>query len=378
MTFGCQQNLADSERMAGAFESRGLKKAKNIEEADHIAINTCMVRQHAEDKVYGLGEKIIALKKEKANLKITVTGCMTGAAVRDRTGKLLKILKRRMPWVDEFLPIDEVGFDLPIKREDKEHAWVVISNGCNNYCSYCIVPYTRGFEVSRPFEEIMNEVKGLASSGYKSVTLLGQNVNSYGSDFVKESLNKGVYTLPDGRTVIPALVKRSMGKVRVPTIFPFLLQSVCDVKGIEKVSFLSSNPWDFDDTLIEVMTKNPKIDRYLHLPIQSGDDTILKKMNRWYTTKQYLELINKVRQSIPNIEIGTDLIVGFPSETEEQFQNTVRLCEKANFVVAYIGMYSPRPGTVSTKMYADDVSTDEKKRRFHVIDRLVNGRKRDS
>lgn len=376
LTFGCQQNHADSERMAGAFEARGFTKASGMEEADYITINTCMVRQHAEDRVYGLGKKISQLKEKKENLKVTVTGCMTGAAVRDRTGRLLKVLKARMPWVDDFMPIDEVGFDVPIKRESSHHAWVVISNGCNNYCSYCIVPFTRGFEASRPFEDVMNEVKDLASKGYQRITLLGQNVNSYGSDFVKEKLSDGRFVLPDGEKVIPVMVKRSMGRVRVPTLFPYLLQKVVEVEGIEKVSFLSSNPWDFNEDLIAVMAKNPKIDRYLHLPVQSGDAEVLRRMNRWYTPEQYLALVTRIRKQIPEIEIGTDIIVGFPGETEQHFQNTVKLCQKANFCVAYIGMYSPRPGTVSAKMFPDEISREEKKRRFHSIDRLVNGKAR--
>ena len=372
VTYGCQQNHADSERIAGAFEARLFSEAASLEEADQIVINTCMVRQHAEDKVYGMGEKIIALKKVKPTLKVIVTGCMTGAAVRDRTGKLMKTLKNRMIWVDEFMPIDEVGFDIPIRREDTQHAWVVVSNGCNNFCSYCIVPYSRWFEVSRPFEDVLKEVKDLASKGYKRITLLGQNVNSYGSDFLKDAQKDAAYKLPNGQEVKAVMVRRSMGKVRVPTLFPYLLEEVCKIDGIEKVSFMSSNPWDFSEELIETIKLNPKIDRYLHLPVQSGDTEILKRMNRWYAREQYLDLVKKIRTAIPDIEIGTDIIVGFPGETEEQFQNTISLCEEVGFHAAFIGMYSPRYGTVATKMYQDDITREEKKRRFHILDQLVN------
>ena len=200
-----------------------------------------MVRQHAEDKVYGLMKKLKPLKEANPNFKVIVTGCLVGAMVRDPSGKMARMMKRRLPLVDEFLPIDEVGFDIPTKRESEEHAWVVISQGCNNYCTFCIVPWTRGKEISRPWEDIMKEVDELKSQGYQRVTLLGQNVNSYGADFVREHLRDGFYHLPDGRAVLPVMVKMSMGRKRIPTIFPHLLEEVAKY-DFEKVSFLSSNP----------------------------------------------------------------------------------------------------------------------------------------
>jgi len=375
ITFGCQQNHADSERIAGAFESRSFERAESLEETDHVVINTCMVRQHAEDRVYGLMKKLKPLRDTNPNFKIIVTGCLVGAMVRDPSRKMYKMMKRRLPLVDEFLPIDEVGFDVPVKRESSEHGWVVISQGCNNYCTFCIVPWTRGKEISRPWEDVIREVDELRSKGYKRVTLLGQNVNSYGADFVREHLRDGFYHLPDGRAVLPVMVKMSMSRKRVPTIFPYLLEEVAKC-GFEKVSYLSSNPWDFSEELIDVIAKYKNIDRYVHLPIQSGDNEVLKKMNRYYTSDDYRELVKKIRNKVgSSVEIGTDIIVGFPGETDEQFQNTVKLAREIGWVVAFIGMYSERPGTVATRNFEDAVSSEEKHRRFHTLDELINRKK---
>ena len=371
VTYGCQQNLADSERIHASFQSRKFKEAKKLEEADHVVINTCMVRQHAEDKIYGIMKKIAPLKESNPNFKLILTGCMVGAMVKDTSGKFSRLMKRRLPLVDEFLPIDEVGFDIPAKRESTKHAWVVISQGCNNFCTFCVVPFSRGREISRPWQDIVAEIDDLVDRDYKQITLLGQNVNSYGADFIKGSLRNGKCTLTEGRRILPVMVKMSMGRKRIPTIFPQLLEEVAK-KGFEKVSFLSSNPWDFSDELIDVIARNPNIDRYIHLPIQSGDDQILKKMNRWYTVDDYQSLVRKIRQKVPSVEIGTDIIVGFPGETEEQFQSTVKLAKEVGWSVAYIAMYSPRPHTTAQKNFQDDVSREEKNRRFHIVDELIN------
>src|SRR3990167_1992553 len=373
-TFGCQQNVADSERVAGAFESRNFIRASSLEESDHAVINTCMVRQHAEDRVYGMMKKLGEIKKEKPHFKITVTGCLVGAMVRDPSGKMYRVMKARLPLVDEFLPIDEVGFHTPIRREDPEHAWVVISQGCNNFCTFCIVPFTRGREISRPWQDVMGEVEGLREKGYKRITLLGQNVNSYGADFVKDSLKDGMFPLPDGRAIMPVMVKMSMGRKRIPTIFPQLLEEIAK-KSFEKVSFLSSNPWDFSDELIKIIAENPNIDRYLHLPVQSGSDSVLKRMNRYYTAADYRNLVRKIHEHIPGVEIGTDIIVGFPGETEEEFEDTVRLAKELGWVVAYIGMYSTRPGTVAQRNFEDDITDAEKHHRFHILDEIINKQK---
>src|SRR3989344_3764715 len=215
-TFGCQQNMADSQRIASYYVSRGFKESKTLKSASEVIINTCMIRQSAEDRVTGLVKNIAKGKTNPAlpadRPKIVITGCMVGMATRDETGKYIKALKKRMPEVDEFLPLEEVGFDYPALRSDVTHAWVPISNGCNNFCTFCVVPFTRGREVSRPFEDIISEIQELAGHGCKEVTLLGQNVNSYGSDLVKNS--KAGYKLPSGRMVKPVMVKH-LGRYRI-------------------------------------------------------------------------------------------------------------------------------------------------------------------
>ena len=334
-TFGCQMNEADSGRIAGWYESRGWKKARTINEADEVVIDTCSVRQSAEDRVFGLIRNLKqstinnlpAGKAGQQSTKIILTGCMLYHP--------LKWLKEKMPQVDEFKKKEEyLKKAKSAVRDSKTHAWVSIMEGCNNFCTYCVVPYARGREVSRPFKEVICEVRELARRGYKQIALLGQNVNSYKPNFAE------------------------------------LLTRLHQIKGIKKISFMTSNPWDLADDIIEAMTLS-KIDRYLHLPVQSGDDEILRKMNRGYTSKQYLNLVKKIRRKIPKIKIGTDIIVGFPGETKKQFENTVELCKKVGFVKAYIAIYSPRPGTVAYKL-SDDVSYKEKKRRWKILDEMIN------
>ncbi|MEK7067995.1 MAG: radical SAM protein, partial [Patescibacteria group bacterium] len=374
---------------------------------------TCVVRQTAEDRVYGLVRNLAKLKPRP---KIVVTGCLVGTAVRNKSGRKIKQLRELLPLVDEFLPIEEVGFEHQALRQGNNHAWLPISNGCNNMCAYCIVPLARGREISRPFADIIQEAESLAAQGYQEITLLGQNVNSYGADLLQPSVisketkrseksildsssslaslslrrsgqtprddkNKFEYQLPDGKEVKPVMVK-SMGRMRVPSLFPYLLERVAQIKkqpangsavrrAFGKVSFLSSNPWDFSDELVAVIANYKNINREIHLPVQSGDDKILKAMNRWYTREQYLDLITKIQIQAPDASFTTDIIVGFPGETKEQFQNTVKLCRQVNFNVAYIACYSPRPGTAAAAM-EDNVPRAEKKRRFHVLDKLVN------
>jgi tRNA-2-methylthio-N6-dimethylallyladenosine synthase len=228
------------------------------------------------------------------------------------------------------------------------------------------VPFARGPEISRKFEEILYEVDEAIKNGFKKVVLIGQNVNSYGSDLIKDS----DYFLPDGKKVEPVLVK-SMGKARIPTLFPYLLEEVAK-KNLENISFVSSNPWDFSDELIEVIAKYPNIDKLLHLPIQSGDDEILNKMNRGYTTKDYLNLVQRIRQRIPNVRFSTDIIIGFPGEDEESFRRSVEVYKKANFEIAYLNKYSPRKGTVSAKIYENDVPQTEKRKRWKILNEVIN------
>ena len=397
-TFGCQQNYADSERIASSLKAQGMTEAKDIKKADYIVINTCMVRESAENRVYGLVNNLKKLKAQSSKLKIVLTGCMTGIAVRDKTGKYLKRLKEVMPAIDEFLPIEEIGFDFAPLRTDKTSAWVSISNGCNNFCSYCVVPYTRGREVSRTYEEIIKECKELKKKGYKNITLLGQNVNSYGADLifsssvilsvardlategsVKKQKNAPLDFSPAKRgrndkmkieNFKPVYVKH-LGKYRIPTLFPYLLEAVAKM-GFDKVDFLSSNPWDFSNELIDVIARNKNITRTIHLPVQSGDDNVLCRMNRWYSTKEYLNLTSKIKHLISNVKFTTDIIVGFCDETDKEFQNTVELCKKVGFSWAYISKYSPRPMTLSMKLYKDDVPHKVKEERWKILDDLIN------
>jgi len=394
-TFGCQQNHADSERIEADFKSRGYTKARSYKSANYVIINTCMIRQTAENRVYGLVNNLGKIKESKIKkgqvFKIIITGCMIGIVYRDKTGKYLKTLKSRMLNADEFMPIEEVGFNLPPVRTDKVSAWVPISNGCNNFCTFCIVPFTRGREISRPYEDIVAECLELKNKGYKNIMLLGQNVNSYGTDLLVGEKNvqvmrdmdktyfeklemKNLYLNKNLKFKIknykPVFVKH-LGRHRIPTLFPHLLNEIAQM-GFEKVEFMSSNPWDFSDELIDVIAKNKNISRTLHLPVQSGDDEVLKRMNRWYTSAEYLNLVAKLKSKIKNLKLTTDIIVGFCGETDAEFENTVKLCKKVGFSWAYVSRYSPRFNTAATKVFKDDVSHTVKKKRWLVLENLIN------
>ena len=393
-TFGCQQNVADSERIEMALLARGMSKARSYKSADYIVVNTCMVRQSAENRIYGLVNNLSKLKVKNLKLKIILTGCLVGLTIRDRTGKYLKRLRKIMPGVDEFMSIEKIGFDYPPLRQDRISAWVPISNGCNNFCTFCVVPFTRGREISRPFDEIINECKKLKSNGYRTVTLLGQNVNSYGANLIKkqkslinqkesedthfEQLGRCTETstpteMKNGTSNFlnkPIYVKH-LGRYRIPTLFPYLLEQVAHM-GFKRVDFISSNPWDFSDELINVIARNKKITRTIHLPVQSGDDNVLKRMNRWYSRNEYLKLVANLKLKIRNLKLTTDIIVGFPGETEEEFQNTVKLCKKVGFEKAYISEYSSRPFTAATKLMKDDVPHSVKKKRWRILENLIN------
>jgi tRNA-2-methylthio-N6-dimethylallyladenosine synthase len=374
-TFGCQQNVADSERIAAGYSSRGYVPAASADEADVVVINTCIVRQQAEDRVYGMVHNLAKHKAVNPNFKIVVTGCLVGAAAREPSGTRLKQLHSRLPAVDEFLPIEEVGFEHGSIRQEKNHGYIVITNGCNNYCTFCIVPLSRGKEISRPYGDIIQEAKDLLSSGYTEITLLGQNVNSYGSDIVLAQKNQGEFVAPDGQVLKPVYVQH-LGKQRIPTLFPILLTEIATLPGLKRLNFISANPWDYSDELIHTIAAHPTIGRTLHLPVQSGDDQILKRMNRWYTSEQYLDLIKKIRAAVPDVVFTTDIIVGFPGETEEAFQQTIELARAAKFSKAFIGCYSTRFGTAAAKTMVDDVPLPEKKRRFRILDDLINHRER--
>ncbi|MFC1727032.1 MiaB/RimO family radical SAM methylthiotransferase [Patescibacteria group bacterium] len=393
-TFGCAANEADSERLAAVMENRGYRIAKRIEEADEIIINTCSVRESAENRVFGLvnnlikkGTEVQRPKGSKNSLedplnrwtgvipkgwkgkkpKIVLTGCMVGSAKGKRRRYTMRQLKLRLPRVDGFKAINELLGKKTVKpkRLKTTSALVPIMEGCSHFCSYCVVPFAREKEISRSFEEIVCEVEELANQGYRQITLIGQNVNSYGKDFLTRSVKKPAKTKEKRVKVnTDKLVYRYQGQ------FAKLLKSLHKIKEIEKISFLTSNPWDLTDEIIKAMTL-PKIDRYLHLPVQSGDDEILKKMNRGYSAAQYIKLVEKIRKKIPDIKIGTDIIVGFPGETKKAFENTVKLCQKVGFSKVYVARYSPRPGTAATKL-KDNVSPAEKRRRWRLLDKMIN------
>ena len=391
-TFGCQQNVADSERVEARFRARGMTAARSYKDADYVVINTCMVREKAENRVYGLVNNLATLKESKPNLKVIITGCMVGVAHRDPSGVFLKKIKKAMPGADEFMPIEEVGFDFAPVRTSATAAWVPISNGCNNFCTFCIVPFTRGREISRPYQDILDECMELKEQGYKEVTLLGQNVNSYGSDLILGQSNiqvmrdlpgkdyfEGAHTLSSpkitkfdigGRKIKPVYVKH-LGRLRIPTLFPNLLEDVA-LMGFERVDFVSSNPWDFSDELIQVIARNSNITRVLHLPVQHGDNAMLRRMNRWYTRESYLDLIGKIRTAVPDVQFTTDIVVGFCGESEEEFESLVSLCKAVGFYKGYVAMYSPRPMTAATRVMNDDVPHATKKKRWKVLDSLIN------
>lgn len=365
-TFGCQQNVADSERVATYCESAGMVKAKSLEEANYVVITTCMIRESAENRVYGMVNNLIPLKEKKwknnEEFIIVITGCMTGMAVRDKTEKMMKELRRRMPAADQFIPIEEIGFELAPLRQDNKTALIPISNGCNNFCTYCVVPFTRGREISRPFEAILSEAKNAFATGFKKVLLLGQNVNSYGSDIVLTGKKQ--------QDLKPIYVKH-LGKHRIPTLFPHLLADVARI-GFEEVNFISSNPWDFSNELIDTIAQHKNITRTFHLAVQSGDDAVLKRMNRWYTAQEYIDLISRIKKKMPEAHITTDIIVGFCGETDEEYQNTVKMCKKIQFDKAYISIYSNRQGTHAFKHMADDVPHTVKDKRWKELDKIVN------
>lgn len=375
-TFGCQANIRDSQVMAGTLDALGLTQTDNYKEADVLIINTCSVRQKSEDKVYGWGIKLgdsvkdVTPKSFRENQVVFVTGCMVGSAKGDRTRVKLTELEERLPWADHLLSpeeesqipsillekgiIDEwaikaIGKDVttdPKFQNETEWAYVNVSTGCDNFCSFCVVPYARGAEISRSEEDIIKEVKHLSSRGFKNIMLVGQNVNSWGLDHdTKFSLRAG-------------------SDQKIP--FARLLKKIHEIEDIEKINFISSNPFDFTKELIDTLTLK-KMTRHLHFAVQSGNNEVLKRMNRRHTIEEFKMLIDEIKNSIPDMEFGTDIIVGFPGETEDQFMDTVKLFEEYKFKSAYISIYSPREGTTAAKFFKDDVSNREKRRRHKIL-----------
>jgi len=326
-------NEADSERIAAFLEKKGYKPCLKENKADLIVVNMCSIRQSAVDRIYGKIRNLTKLRRKKPGLKIVLTGCI--------------LRKDRKNFSELFDEIWDKGKEnksspsaLATTRAKKDYYYIPISNGCNNFCTYCVVPFTRGTLICRSHEKILAEVKKAVKQGSKEIWLLGQNVNDYNSP-IQKSID-----------------------------FPKLLKLVSDITGDFKIKFTSPNPKNFSDELITVMAGSEKMAHYLNLPVQSGDDKILKRMNRAYTAKQYKNLVKKIKDKIPDIFLSTDIIVGFPGETKEQFQNTVKLLKEIGFDMAYISKFSARPGTLAAKMEGG-VSTAEKDRRWNVLNRYI-------
>ncbi|RNF40569.1 tRNA (N6-isopentenyl adenosine(37)-C2)-methylthiotransferase MiaB [Planococcus salinus] len=361
-TYGCQMNEHDTEVMAGIFMELGYDITDSVNDADVILLNTCAIRENAENKVFGELGHLKPLKLEKPDLLIGVCGCMSQE--ESVVNKILKTYDQvdmifgthnihRLPeilneaYMSKEMVVDvwskegDVIENLPKVRKGQIKAWVNIMYGCDKFCTYCIVPYTRGKERSRRPEDIIQEVRHLAAQGYKEVTLLGQNVNAYGKDF-----DDITYRLGD---------------------------LMDDLRSIDlpRIRFTTSHPRDFDDHLIEVLAKGGNLVDHIHLPVQSGSTSMLKIMARKYSREHYIELVRKIREAIPNVSLTTDIIVGFPNETDEQFEETLSLYKEIGFEMAFTYIYSPREGTPAAKM-VDNVPMEVKKERLQRLNALVN------
>lgn len=353
-TFGCQMNVNDSETMMGILSSRGHTLVDNPENADVVILNTCAVRKKAEDKFYGKLGELNRLRKAGKEFIVGVAGCIaekSGKELLERKDVHFVLGTRAVSRIDEIVErasrgekvadfedaLMYINAETPRIRQSKHHAWVTIIYGCDKFCSYCIVPYTRGREKSRPLEDVIREVKDLAHKGYREVTFLGQNVDSYGKD------------LGDG------------------TSLARLLQLTEKIEGIERIWFLTSYPSDFSSELIDTIASSQKVAKSIHLPVQSGSDRILKAMNRGYTREEYVQLIQNIREKIGDVSISTDVIVGFPGETEEDFEQTYRLLEELRFERVNLAMYSPREGTVAWKHLEDNVPKEVKNERLQTL-----------
>lgn len=338
-TYGCQMNIHDSEKIAGILEELNYQATTNQADADIVVFNTCCIRETAEQKIYGHIGALKKMKQRKRDMIVIVCGCMSqqeGVADKIRTSypfvdiilgtSNLNFLKQAIRDVQRRKTIIKTDFELyneedfTQSRTSYPNAWVNINYGCNNFCTYCIVPYVRGRERSRPLSDIMTEVKSLLDKGYKEITLLGQNVNSYGHD------------LPDGED------------------FPALLRSIGELDGKFRLRFMTSHPKDLSQQVIDAVAAYPNICDNIHLPVQSGSTEILRKMNRRYTRDDYLALINKIREKLPNVGITTDIMVGFPGETEQDFEDTLDLVKSAHFSSAFCFIYSRRKGTPAYSM----------------------------
>jgi len=340
-TIGCQMNKAESERLASLFERLGYAAADSASEAELVVLNSCVVRQSAEDRVTNKLDNLKTLKRARPDRLLAVTGCLVNADT--------KSLQKRFPQVDyffrpgEYPPWLENPKEPPLPQRPDVTAYVPIIQGCDNFCAYCIVPYRRGRERSRPLAEILTEVAELVGRGAKEITLLGQNVDSYGHD------------LPEK----PELAD--------------LLQELNGIEGLLRLRFLTNHPKDMSPRLIEAVASLDKVCEQLTLPVQSGSDQILAAMGRGYDAGHYRRLVEAIRARIPGVALSTDVLVGFPGETKKQFQETADLLSELNFDTVHIAAYSPRPGTLAARKLADDVPPAEKKRRLEQIERLQAG-----
>ncbi len=364
-TYGCQQNEADSERIRGMLEDAGYGLTNTEEGADVIVINTCAIREHAEQRVFGNVGALVHTKRRHPGQKIFVCGCMMGQP--EIAGKMKNsyhhvdglfsthhlwefpslLYKALMTNKRVFATEDSAGSiveGIPVSRSNGLKAWVSVMYGCNNFCSYCIVPYVRGRERSRMPEDVIAECRELIEAGYKEITLLGQNVNSYGKD------------------------------LEIGVDFSDLLAQIAEIPGDYLIRFMTSHPRDASKKLFDTMAKYPTIAKQLHLPFQSGNDRILKEMNRHYDSAKYLELVRQAREAMPDLVLTSDVIVGFPGETEEEFEDTIKMIETVGYDALFTFIYSPRPGTPAAKM-PDPTTKQEKNRRF---DRLCDTQNRIS
>lgn len=346
-------NENDTEIMAGILAQKGHQIVDDLDQADVVILNTCVVRQKSQDKYHSALGQLLKMKKEGKIKLVGISGCGANLEaeqlIKDGADFVLgsrsilavaEVLERAASGEKVIYLEDTICSDmssLPRSRSSTHHAWVTIIHGCNRFCTYCIVPYTRGREKSRPMEDVLAEVKKLAESGVKEITFLGQNVDAYGKD------------LKDGTSLAKLINKAS------------------EIEGIERIWFLTSYPTDITDELIETVAKNPKAAKSFHIPIQSGSNRILRLMNRRYTREQFAELVEKIRKIVPQASISSDVIVGFPTETEEDHQQTVEIVKTLQFERLNLAIYSPRPGTVASKYFKDDVPREVKVRRLNEL-----------
>ncbi len=383
-TFGCQMNEHDSERLAGLLEADGMVPTDRLEDADVVVLNTCCIRENADNKLYGNLGMLKAAKHDHPDLQIAVAGCL---AQKDR-----ELIQARAPWVDavwgthnvgraaellaqaragrpvmeiwEAAPLeDETMFPsvLPVRRELAHAAWVTIQIGCDNSCAFCIVPAVRGAEISRPFGQVVAEVEALAQAGTVEVTLLGQNVNSYGRD-----LTSALRSDPDwrGARARAGGAWVTADRPRARPLFGDLLRAVAQVEGIRRVRFTSPHPKDLRPDIMAAMAEEPGVCPHLHLPLQAGSDRTLAAMHRGYTAERYLDRLAAVRAAVGDLAVTTDLIVGFPGESHDDFQRTLEVVAEAEFDSAYTFIYSPRPGTEAAARTEDFVAPEVVAERF--------------